>query len=312
MATRSASSAAARSSTASPSEMKAVSSSGEVRPAALPLSTSPSSTSGTSSATVPSRTASRRSPDSLSVDSRASTKRRAAATVAPSSSRVVGMLEPTALMCAPGANQPRSTIGSRAVVAVTTTSASRNASSTDAAARRIDAVALGRLGRQLRCGLGATRVDAHPLERHHARHGLDVRGRLHSRAQHRKRRRALARERACGDGADGGGADGGHGRGVDEAVHAAVLAAEDDHDALVGVEAAPRILGEDRHGLEPVGRPCLRRGAPSSGPGSRATGAVARPSAAAGRARRRRAPAARCPSPRCNRASAARCEHRRR
>ena len=59
---------------------------------------------------------------------------RAAAMVAPSSSRVVGMLEPTALTCVPGASQARSTIGSRAVVAVTTTAASRSASSTDAAA----------------------------------------------------------------------------------------------------------------------------------------------------------------------------------
>ena len=54
--------------------------------------------------------------------------------VSESSSRVAEIDEPTALTCVPGASQARSTIGSRAEVAVTTTSASRSASSALAAA----------------------------------------------------------------------------------------------------------------------------------------------------------------------------------
>ena len=49
-------------------------------------------------------------------------------------------------------------------------------------------------------------------------------------------------------------------------VHAAVLAVEDDDDALVRVEAARRVLREDRHGLEPERGSRRRRGARSSGP----------------------------------------------
>jgi len=71
----------------------------------------------------------RKSPPSLSVDSRRSTYSRDAAIVALSSSRVVGMLEPTALICAPGAIHSRRRIGSAAVVAVTIRSAPRSACS---------------------------------------------------------------------------------------------------------------------------------------------------------------------------------------
>ena len=53
----------------------------------------------------------------------------ASAIVAVSSSRVVGMLEPTAFTWAPSFSHSRRTTGSRDVVVVQTTSASRNASS---------------------------------------------------------------------------------------------------------------------------------------------------------------------------------------
>ena len=131
----------------------------------------------------------------------------------------------------------------------------------------LDAVALGRRRGELARGLGAARVDAHALERQHVGHGLDVRGRLHARAEHRERRRrprrASARVATALTAA------------VRIAVtaeastmprHAAVLAVEHDDDALVRVEPAPRILGEDRDGLEPEGRARRPRGAPSSGP----------------------------------------------
>ena len=79
--------------------------------------------------TPSSSTARRYSPDSFTVDSLRSTKSAASAIVAESSSRAVGIEEPTALTWVPGANHSRSTIGSRAEVTVTTTSAPRTAAS---------------------------------------------------------------------------------------------------------------------------------------------------------------------------------------
>ena len=83
---------------------------------------------------------------------------------------------------------------------------------------RVNAVALRRGGRELLCGLGAARVDAHALERQDAGHGLDVRGGLHAGAQHRERGCALARKGARRDRAHGCGADRRHGGRVDDPV----------------------------------------------------------------------------------------------
>ena len=82
----------------------------------------------------PSVTASRNSPASASTDSRLSQNRALAATVAVSISFARGVLAPTALTWAPGLSQARCSTGSRALVAATTTSAPRTASSALAAA----------------------------------------------------------------------------------------------------------------------------------------------------------------------------------
>ena len=119
------SSAAARSSTASPSDLKIVSSSSEVRPGWALTSTSPSSARMCSGPIAPSSTAARYSPDSFSVDSRRSTKREPAAIVSASSSRAHGTLEPTAFTCAPGFSHASESTGSLEFVQVQTTSASR-------------------------------------------------------------------------------------------------------------------------------------------------------------------------------------------
>ena len=73
------------------------------------------------------------SPASWRSDSRLSQNSALAATVAVSISRAAGVLAPTALRWAPGLSQPRASTGSRALVAATTTSASRTASSALAA-----------------------------------------------------------------------------------------------------------------------------------------------------------------------------------
>ena len=127
--------------------------------------------------------------------------------------------------------------------------------------------------------------------------------RLHARAEHReRRRRPRARARAwrrrsrrpCGSPSSP--------RRRRAPRHAAVLAVEHDDDALVRVEAAARVLREDRHGLEPEGRRRRRRGGPSSAPSSR--GRLRRPHDRAQRQvqlARGELAAARRPSPRCSR-----------
>ena len=69
------------------------------------------------------------------VDSRRSTNKRDFTIAAVSSSRVKGTLDPMALMCVPGASQAPDSTGVCELVATTTTSAPRTASSADAAAR---------------------------------------------------------------------------------------------------------------------------------------------------------------------------------
>src|SRR5262249_17898306 len=101
-------SAAARSSTAMPSERNSVSSRSSRRPAAVPVRTSPSSARMCSSPPIsPSLTASWNSPASASTDSRLSQNSALAATVAVSISFARGVLAPTALTWAPGLSQAR-------------------------------------------------------------------------------------------------------------------------------------------------------------------------------------------------------------
>src|SRR5205809_2178288 len=97
----------ATSSTASPSDLNSVSSRADRRPGFFPVRTSPSSACTWSPLTAPSRIGISRSPASASADSRRSTNSRAAAMVALSISREVGIDDPTALMCTPSFSQPR-------------------------------------------------------------------------------------------------------------------------------------------------------------------------------------------------------------
>ena len=83
---------------------------------------------------APSCTASWNSPASCRTDSRLSQNIALAATVAVSISRACGVLAPTALTWAPGLSHSRASTGSRELVAATTTSAPRTASSAVAAA----------------------------------------------------------------------------------------------------------------------------------------------------------------------------------
>jgi len=69
---------------------------------------------------APSSSGIKKSPASLKADSRRSTKRRDRTTAAVSSSRANGTLDPTALMCVPGAIHPPSTTGSFEEVTVQT------------------------------------------------------------------------------------------------------------------------------------------------------------------------------------------------
>ena len=94
------------------------------------------------------------------------------------------MLEPTALTCAPSASHSRWTIGSRADVAVTTTSAPRTASST--VADLLDAVELGGVP-------GRPAPDADMLERQHGPHRVEMRPALRPGAEDRERLRDPAR-----------------------------------------------------------------------------------------------------------------------
>ena len=103
-------SAAARSSTASPSDLKTVSSVSERRPsrrADQQLAELAADVRRGRPRPPRARTGSR--PTRSRVDSRRSTKSAAAAIVALSSSRVVGMLDPTALTCVPSASHSRRT-----------------------------------------------------------------------------------------------------------------------------------------------------------------------------------------------------------
>src|SRR5262249_58947005 len=127
-------SAAARSSTAMPSERNNVSSPSSRRPGAVPASTSPSSARMCSSPAIrPSVTASWNSPASASTDSRLSQNKALAATVAVSISFACGVPAPPALSCAPGASQARWSTGSAPVGAATTTSAPRTPAAAPAA-----------------------------------------------------------------------------------------------------------------------------------------------------------------------------------
>ncbi len=96
--------------------------------------TSPSSACTWSPLTAPSPMAISRSPASARADSRRSTKRRAATMVAVSISRLVGIDDPTALMCTPSFSQRCSKIGSGLAVTVAMMSADRTAASGLAAA----------------------------------------------------------------------------------------------------------------------------------------------------------------------------------
>jgi hypothetical protein len=134
----------------------------------------------------------------LRSDSRLSTnKRRRGDRLDVELARTPGVLAPTALTWAPGASHSRRSTGSRELVTVTTTSAPRTASSALARPTISGAPPAGALDQRAHVRR-RRRVHAHRFELPHGEQRLEVRRRLHARADDRERPGVLAREHPRG------------------------------------------------------------------------------------------------------------------
>ena len=204
-------------------------------------------------------------------------------------------------MCTPGFSHARSTIGSAADVAVTSTSATRTASSADR--DLLDALELA-----ARRACGSTRRRGRSGARRASRRdgtcawmpAPRIASVLH----------VLAGEQPRRDARDGGRADSRDRAGVQDRPRLAGLAVEERDEALVRVEPArARCRGRSQR---PSARRAARRrrGARASAPSGSPRPAAGRRTAAGCAPRRARAPRAPPPSRRCTRPSAAAAERR--
>ena len=297
-ARRSTCSAAARSSTARPSDLKTVSSSSERRPSAdadQELADLGADVLGADRAL-----ALREQEVARLVDGRLAPvdeQRRVAHRLRCRARASSGCSSRRALTCTPSFSHSRCTIGSAAEVAVTTTSASRTASSAVATSSTSSSSAAARPGVRLQTTTRSKSRTARIASRcalpwMPAPRIASVRA-------------SLAREQPRRDAGDGRGADGGDAARVQERARLAGLAVEERDEALMQIEAARRVRRARSRPSSAPRAASRRRGAPASAPSGSARPAGGRRSAAGCAPRRARATRAPRPSPRCTRPSAA-------
>ena len=198
-----------------------------------------------------SRAAIRKSPDSLSADSRRSTNRAAPATVFVSSSRVEGILAPTALTCAPSPIHPRSMMGSRAEVAVTMISASLTAALADSADSSVKRTLLRQRVDEACDVLRVRTPHSGPGEWPHGCHGREVRACLNARSENRKLTRFGERKEARSHRRDRRSSDSGDGGSIHHRLQLAGLAVVKEDSTLVAIEPAGWVRPVDQISLSP-------------------------------------------------------------
>ncbi len=200
-----------RSSNASPTDLKTVMSSADVRTSA-PRTTCARSATTWSRPNAPSPIGMHSSPASANAASRVSTTTRARAIATVSSSRAVGLVAPHGVDVR--ARRQQASVEQRHVARRARADDVRAGDVVRSTDRRVDAEPTSDLCERLRTS-GRPRHDGHVLDRANGEHRLEVGSRLHPRAEDDETTSAGVGEVARGQPRDGGGAE----RGERGAVH---------------------------------------------------------------------------------------------